>query len=458
MPEGSGPGSAEHRARWMAGALLLTAPGVALALLASACSGTAAASHAPARRDAVRPEARSARPARPGQAVVISLPGNARVHGTSFLLSVACPARGDCVAGGYYTDKAGNSRAVIAAQADGRWSRAIEVPLPAGSAPVQNARVNSVACTGAGDCVAVGLYFSKVGSDHGFAVTEQHGRWGRAVSIGSPRNGDGRHSNLQAVACASAGNCTAVGDYRIGPVLQAMTVTETSGRWGRPDELVMPSDAGSNPLAYMTGIACPRPADCVSGGYYDSTISEDQAAVGFVETAGVWHGGTEVAPASRTPGHGAELDAVSCGPTACLAAGSNTSSNPREALAVTESAGHWSGPVPMTSGPVTLSAGGASLISCPSTRRCYAAVTSAFLPGGGFAPPPIPAGTPVLLALAWTGGLWVATTAAVQPAHAGLGGPAFDAVGCAADGYCVAVGADSISGQAGSRPLATVLG
>ncbi len=292
MPEGSGPGSAEHRARWMAGALLLTAPGVALALLASACSGTAAASHAPAGGDAVRREARSARPARPGQAVVISLPGNARVHGTSFLLSVACPARGDCVAGGYYTDKAGNSRAVIAAQADGRWSRAIEVPLPAGAAPVQNARVNSVACTGAGDCVAVGLYFSKVGSDHGFAVTERHGRWGRAVSIGSPRNGDGRHSNLQAVACASAGNCTAVGDYRIGPVLQAMTVTETSGRWGRPDELVMPSDAGSNPLAYMTGIACPRPADCVAGGYYDSTTSEDQAAVGFVETAGVWHRGT----------------------------------------------------------------------------------------------------------------------------------------------------------------------
>jgi hypothetical protein len=454
MPEGSAPGSAEHRARWMAGALLLTVPGLALALLASACSGPAAANRKSTRTDAVH---HATSRAEAGQAVLIRLPGNARGPGQSFLLGVACPERGDCVAGGYYTDKAGNSEAAVVAQSRGHWARAVEVALPAGASPVQNARVNSVACTGAGDCVAVGLYYSKIGSDHGFAVTERRGRWGRAVSIGSPPGGGGRHSNLQAVACASPGNCTAVGDYRIGSVLQAMRVRETSGRWGRPAELVMPSDADADPIAYMTGIACPRPADCVAVGYYGSTATEDQAAVAVVETAGVWHRGTEVAPASRTPGHGAELESVSCGPAACLAAGTNTSSDPRDSLAVAESAGHWSRPVAMTSGPVTSSGDGASPISCSSPGRCYAAVTSAFLPGGGFTPTPIPAGTPVLLELSWSGRQWVAAPAAVQPAHAGLGGPSFDAVGCAADDYCVAVGADSTSGQPGSRPLVTLL-
>ena len=66
-----------------------------------------------------------------------------------------CTSAGNCVAGGSYKDTAGNGQALIATQtAGGAWA-ASALTLPANAdtaAGDQNASVQKVACTSAGNC------------------------------------------------------------------------------------------------------------------------------------------------------------------------------------------------------------------------------------------------------------------------------------------------------------------
>jgi len=394
-----------------------------------------------------------------GGSVLVGLPRNAS-RGQSVLLGVACTSSGECTAGGYYTDTEGGTVALVVALAQGRWARATEVRLPPDASVVQSAQVNAVACTGRGDCVAVGRYYGPARGDRGFAVTEQHGTWSRAVPVSSAANGGMQTADLEAVACTSTGNCTAVGNYRVGPNTDGMAITETAGAWGQPRELRMSPDSEANPDAYMTGVACSGAGDCVATGWYDSLTTHAQAAFAAMEVSGTWQRGDDVQPPPASQGHGARLATVRCVPGGgCLAAGSYQTVSYTEAFSVMESAGRWSGPAGMT--PIPASGPGVSVlpISCASTRRCFATVRyGLFLPGAGAIPQPVPAGSPVMLVLTRSPGHrshvhWAQTAGVRQPTGAGEGGPELTSVGCAADGYCAAVGS-YLTGTGTARAMA----
>jgi hypothetical protein len=88
----------------------------------------------------------------------IEVPGTAALNtgGSARVLSVSCPSAGNCVAGGQYRGGAGDAEAFVAAEVNGVWYNAIKVAATATLSAGRNAQVNSVSCPPAGNCVAAG--------------------------------------------------------------------------------------------------------------------------------------------------------------------------------------------------------------------------------------------------------------------------------------------------------------
>ena len=123
-----------------------------------------------------------------------------------------------------------------AVSAVGSWGKAIPVP---GLAHLGgNGGVSSVSCGSAGNCAAVGEYRVR-GHGQGFVASEQHGRWGKAIkmpAVGTLYSGGG--AAVETVSCASAGSCAAGGFYRDRHRhRQAFVVAERNGRWRRVIEV-----------------------------------------------------------------------------------------------------------------------------------------------------------------------------------------------------------------------------
>jgi hypothetical protein len=122
------------------------------------------------------------------------------------------------------------------------WPAAGKLALPVGantSRGHQAAALQGVACTSAGNCVAVGYFTDATKSTQAMAVAEAGGTWGRASELTLPAGADvsaGAQAGLSSVACTSAGNCVAVGFYTDSSGSkdrQAMVASETSGVWGQ---------------------------------------------------------------------------------------------------------------------------------------------------------------------------------------------------------------------------------
>src|SRR5260370_20617728 len=89
--------------------------------------------------------------------------------------------------------------------AAGGWGKAIEVPgtgkLNAGG----NAYVNAVSCASPGNCAAGGTYTDGFGYIQAFVASEMNGRWRAAIEV--PRTGQlntgGEAASVCSAACAS---------------------------------------------------------------------------------------------------------------------------------------------------------------------------------------------------------------------------------------------------------------
>ena len=73
---------------------------------------------------------------------------------------------------------------------------------------------SSVSCASAGNCTAVGQYTDSLGQRPGLLLDQTAGTW-TAAQAPLPANAQSnpRYADLKSVSCASAGNCTAVGIY-----------------------------------------------------------------------------------------------------------------------------------------------------------------------------------------------------------------------------------------------------
>src|SRR5215470_17060776 len=341
------------------------------------------------------------------QATAVRPPASTLVVASSGLSSIACTARGACIAGGNYQAAGRQIEPMVAAQFHGRWSRGTPIALPAGAASQPYAQVNGIACRSAGNCVAVGDFeYGRSRNLQAFIATESHGRWARAFTPRPPANAASPASaELEAVACTRDGSCTAVGSYQdsSGNAQTMVLAKPPSGPWRQATEISSPPNAAANPDAYMTGISCSGPGTCVAVGNYSVSPTQFEA-MGAVESRGAWHRAAEIAaPRGAIASTFTAITSISCltaGP--CLGAGQYAvSATQSRAMVVTESKGRFGRAMAITALPPGASALPSSYllgISCSPSGACFAV-------GGGRNS----AGHSVAMYLVRSGGRWRAS-------------------------------------------------
>jgi len=264
--------------------------------------------------------------------------------------SVSCPAPGECSAGGFYTDSAGNLQAFVVTEANGTWGTAEEVPGTASlNATRPGAEVTSVSCGAVGNCAAGGFYTEASGNRQAFVATEKNGTWGTAhVVRGTLGLNVGGFAQINSVSCASFGNCSAGGLYSSAVVDgvttdQAFVVNETGGTWGKAVEVPGTAALNRGGFAQVSSVSCASAGNCSAGGSYTSNKPATQAFV-VNESNGTWHTAKEVPGTGALNALGfAQVSSVSC-PTAgrCSAAGFYQDASFRsQVFVVNETGGTW---------------------------------------------------------------------------------------------------------------------
>ena len=291
------------------------------------------------------------------RATTIQPPASTRVMPSDGLFATACVATGSCTAGGSFGGTGRPLEPMVAAQVHGRWSRGVPLLLPTNAAAQPYAQVSGLACHSAGNCVAVGDYqYGRSGNPQAFIAMESHGRWARAFAPRLPANAASPASaDLGAVTCTSDGSCEAAGSYQdSGGNVQTMALAKPpSGPWGQATEIASPPNAAGNPDAMMTGIACTARGSCVAVGSYSVSASQ-YAGMGAVEVRGAWHQAAQIAlPRGAIRSTFTAITSVSC-PTAtqCLGVGQYAvSATQSRAMAVIESKGRFADAAPITAVP-----------------------------------------------------------------------------------------------------------
>jgi len=158
---------------------------------------------------------------------------------------------------------------------------ALRAPRPAGAPAKKTGLVEQVACTSAKSCAAIGTSL----------YTKQDGKWSAVGTPTLPHTGG--TPTLMSLACPAAGHCEAVG---IGGVNHAMHLTENGRAW-RSAEFALPANAApSNPPSGPfpgTTIACAAAGDCTAVGHYVATDHTVHALL-VSENGGTWGAASDV--------------------------------------------------------------------------------------------------------------------------------------------------------------------
>lgn len=348
----------------------------------------------------------------------------------SDLQSVACPGVGDCVAVGTSARNAGDF-AILDVATSGEWS-ALSVPLPANAAAIGTNVLDGVACATTTDCVAVGSYLARGAAWRPLLVVEAAGSWSALEAPLPPgaAGGAAASDTLATAACPDATDCVAVGSYTTTDSGSAALLdVESSGTWSAVPA-PLPADAAATPQNWLGSVSCTGVGDCVAAGDYLGAAG--QGALLDVDAGGTWSNVTAPLPAdasSTAPDN--YLDSVACtDATDCVAVGSYAvTAHATSALLDVESAGTWANVVAAI--PANASAPDNTLdaVSCPDTGDCVA-VGSYAIPNNGRLP----------LVESEAAGAW---SNAVVPLPSDASGNPFDSLGsvsCWSAGDCLADG------------------
>ena len=372
-----------------------------------------------------------------GTGIEAPLPANAATAPGSFITDISCASAGNCSAVGGYQDSSLHGDGLLLTETAGVWT-GVEAMLPADANADSNIHISSVSCASPGNCAAVGQYIDTSLGFHGVLFTETAGVW--AIGVAATLPADARTANAQVsiirVSCASAGNCSAVGDYVDNSGhSQSLLLAETGGTWATGVKAPLPANMGTNPEAGIDSVSCASAGNCTAVGNYADSSNHFQGVL-LTETAGVWGTGIETSlPPNGATQPSAFVDWVSCGsPGNCTAVGGYTdSSNHFQGVLLTETAGSWA---PGVQAPLPANAAAnpnvsPNSISCASPGDCSAVGTYADSSGH----------TDGLL-LTETAGVWATGEQAPLPADASTGDPnvALNSVACPTAGDCAAAG------------------
>jgi hypothetical protein len=196
-------------------------------------------------------------------------PGGSTSGDRSELLAVACVSATDCWAVG--ESERGNSAPELneALRWNGRkWSK-VRTPNQGGTASDDRNELNAVACASASDCWAVGDSESSGAGDLNQALQWNGKRWSE-VKVFDPAGKDGGKINeLRGVACVSATDCWAVG-VGVNPNNKVAfnEVLRWRGKKWSHVKIPQPSNRLSEFLNPLDAVDCRSTNDCWAVGYY----------------------------------------------------------------------------------------------------------------------------------------------------------------------------------------------
>jgi hypothetical protein len=272
------------------------------------------------------------------------------------LAAVACPSTTTCIGVGANTNSNDVEQAVAEHWNGSRWTLQT-VASPSGA---PNADFSGISCTSTTSCTAVGGEQTSGGVERPLAEHWNGSTW--AIQA-TPVPSGAEESQLGAVSCASAANCTAVGDLTGAASYIGVVAEHWNGKtWTAED---VPNPDGANPgddsIEVLDSVSCRSATSCTAVGFNSSGDSPEQAL------AEHWNGSSWTIQATPSTNGGA-LTSVSCvSATACTAAGSTDSAT--STLAEQWNGSSWT----IQSTPnVTGEGGDLDAISCVSATTCTA--------------------------------------------------------------------------------------
>lgn len=262
------------------------------------------------------------------------------------LLAVSCTSHSACMAVGGFGDGVSTSTALAESWNGSSWKMR-SVPLPAGST---SSTLGGVSCTSALHCIAVG------DSGDGSTTVPLAESWnGSSWAIQSVPDPSGTFNELNAVSCAAAKACTAVGrgfaerwngsSWAIqtiasphgetdltGVACATTTSCEGVGSFFNRDGVQMANAevwdgsvwkdqsvpiTTSFDLSFLNGVSCTTATACTAAGVYHDPVDGDQ---GLLESAALrWQ---PIVPTVPTGAIASSLDSLSCtSPTFCMGIG-----------------------------------------------------------------------------------------------------------------------------------------
>lgn len=277
-------------------------------------------------------------------------PTNAPDYTFSDLNAVSCVSVGNCVAVGDYRVSTIAEESFYAVETSGNWARGVALPVPsdAGSDPAETSFTGVSCVPGGTTCQLLGEYLtsSPLGIVHSAVDTYVFGTGlsGTVQEIAQTSGQDG--IGLNSIACTAAASCVAVGAQASAESETAAYSVEASGVWSPAITLQNPNDT-STPEEYLSSISCVSTGNCVTGG--DWLSNNGNAYAETYTLSGGSGTSTETWNKPVTLGEPSTLndpfvDAISCvgSVTECTLSGSLTN-NQGELLAATAQMtdGHW---------------------------------------------------------------------------------------------------------------------
>ena len=244
-------------------------------------------------------------------------PGGSLSGDVNELFDVGCTSSSSCWAAGRYGTQSGG--VVLLNQLlhwNGKKWSLTSVPEPGGTAAGDINALNGVRCTSVSNCLAVGSYGTT--SIMLNEALHWNGTAWSQVTAPSPggNSSDGAFSELDSVACSSATNCWAVGSY--GTFAPPETFLNQALHWnGAAWSLITtpePAGTGSGASQELVGAACRTATNCWAVGNY--TISTGA----ILDQALHWDGGAWSLADTPEPGGAADGDINTLGAVRCNSA------------------------------------------------------------------------------------------------------------------------------------------
>jgi hypothetical protein len=220
-------------------------------------------------------------------------PGGSLTGDVNELLEVVCTASANCWAVGEFGTQTGAPLLVNQMlHWNGRKWALASVPNPAGSASNDLNRLDSIRCTSATNCLAVGTDGTLSSP---LTLVNQALQWNGTtwsqVSIPSPggTTGNGTFNELDGLGCSSPANCWAVGSDGTFPGTLFNQAMHWNGTAWSQVTTPQPNGTGTGAQQELLFVTCKSGTNCWAVGHYGSI----SGTPGFIQNQAMhWDGGT----------------------------------------------------------------------------------------------------------------------------------------------------------------------